>query len=117
MDLSLGRFALAQETAEKFLKRRPQSARAYFTIGEACRQRNQKGDVEKAEQHYRRAIEIDASYAPPHRGLGLIWLKQGRKKQAREAFEKYLSLAPQAEDKGYIQQYLQDLPSSEANPS
>ncbi|OGQ82464.1 MAG: hypothetical protein A3F90_08730 [Deltaproteobacteria bacterium RIFCSPLOWO2_12_FULL_60_19] len=117
MDLSFGRFALAQETIEKFLKRQPDSARAYFTLGEVYRQRNQKDDVEKAEKHYRQASQFDAAYAPPYRGLGLIWLKQGHKKQAREAFEKYLSLAPQAEDKGYIQQYLQDLPSSEANAS
>jgi predicted Zn-dependent protease len=109
MDLSMGRFALAQESIERFLRKQPLSAKAHFQLGEVFRVRNETEDMKLAEASYTKSIKQDPFYANPHRGLGLIWLKQGHKRKAREAFETYLSLAPQASDRGYVEKYLDEL--------
>ena len=99
-DMSLGRFALAQEAIEKFLQNQPRSGTGHYYLGEVWRQKNPDGDLAKAENEYKEAAEYDPALAPPHRGLGLIWLKLGKKQDAKRAFEKYLSLAPTAAEIG-----------------
>lgn len=107
LNLKLGRFSAARREVEKYLRIRPDDARAYFLWGEICRQRAQGGDVEKAVGYYQKAILLDPSYADPHKALGLIYYKQGRKILAREHFKTCLSLAPDISDGAYLRQYLQ----------
>ena len=109
LDLSRGRFSLAKEAIDKVLQREPKNARAHYYLGEVFRQRGEEGDVEKGEAEYLVAAQYDSSYPDPHKALGLIYLKQGKSRKAREAFEQYLFLSPQAQDRPYIEQYLEDL--------
>ena len=106
MDLSMGRFDLAREAVEKFLRREPKDARALYLLGEVYRKRGEEKDIAEARERYRSALEQDPSYPDPYKGLGLIYLKQGEKGKAKDNFERYLELAPKAEDRTYIEEYL-----------
>lgn len=109
MDLSMGRFNSAKDAIDRFLQNEPGSAKGHYTLGEFHRKRGQESDTQTAEKLYLLAVQHDPSYADPHKGLGLTYLKWGQKDKAREALERYLSLAPHAEDKAYIEQYLQEI--------
>ena len=106
LDLRAGRFKTAQRGAQRYLRLRPNDAEAYHLLGEVFRQRGEEGDWEVAEDYYRKAIAIDPLFPESHRGLGLIYFKQGRKKMAKAHFETYLSLNPQASDRLYAEEYI-----------
>jgi predicted Zn-dependent protease len=108
LDLAMGRFGLAKETIERFLQKEPKSARGHYYLGEVYRKRAGESDLRRAEEAYQLAAQYDPSYADPRKGLGLIYLKEGQKEKARKEFEGYLSLAPRAQDKGYVEQYLRE---------
>ncbi len=109
LDLKIGRFKVAQREMEKYLTIRPNDAKAYCFLGEICRQKGEEGDTKKAKEHYQKAISIDPSYPPAHRGIGLIYYKQGKRTLAKKCLERYLFLSPQASDRPYIQEYLEQL--------
>ena len=105
-DETRGRFTLAQREVEGYLAIRPDDARAYYLLGEICRQRELQGDGNKAKDYYTRAIDLHPSYPEPHRGIGLVYYKEGEKARAKSSFEAYLIYAPDAPDKAYIQGYI-----------
>lgn len=117
LDLSMGRYSLAEEDIERFLQREPKSARGHYCLGELFRQRGEEGDREKAEKEYQLAVQYNPSYPEPYKGLGVVYYKKGDKEEARAQFEKYLSLVPNPSDKGYIEQYLQSIKQSREGPS
>jgi tetratricopeptide (TPR) repeat protein len=106
LDLSMGRFDSAQNGIKRFLQKDFQNARAHYCLGESYRQRNEEEDREKALEEYNLSATYDPSYPEPHKGAGLIYYKQGLKQAAKAEFEKYLMLSPNADDAGYIQQYI-----------
>lgn len=106
LDLKAGRFFTAERGVEKYLTIKPKDARAYFLLGEVFRQRAKEEDTRKAKAYYKRAISIDPSYPDPHKGIGLIYYKEGEKTLAKKFFESFLSLSPRAPDRTYIQEYL-----------
>jgi predicted Zn-dependent protease len=106
LDLKAGRFFTAERGAEKYLTIKPKDARAYFLLGEIFRQRAKEEDTRKAKAYYKRAISIDPSYPDPHKGIGLIYYKEGEKTLAKRSFESFLSLSPHAPDRTFIQEYL-----------
>jgi len=101
-----GRFTLAEREVESYLAIRPDDARAYYLLGEICRQRGLLGDRDKAKGCYTRAIELQPSFPEPYRGLGILSYKEGEKTGAKGSFEAYLTYAPDAPDKAYIQRYI-----------
>ena len=109
MDLSMGRFSSAQNGIDRFLQMEPQNSRAHFLMGELYRQRNDETDKEKAIAEYNLSIAYDPSNPEPHKGIGLIFYKQARYPEAKAEFDKYLILAPEADDVEYIQQYIQTI--------
>lgn len=66
-------------------------------------------DVSAAIAHLERAVSIDPEYAPPHLQLGLAHYRRGAIPAAREAFERYLELAPGADDASRARQMIRDL--------
>jgi predicted Zn-dependent protease len=116
LELARGRFAFAQDTFEKYLLIRPQNARAHFALAELLQQRGAQGDQEKAEGEYHLAIDLDPSLAEPHRGLGVLFYKRGQMNLARECFDRYLALNPEAKDRAYIEQYLEAIAKKGAAP-
>lgn len=108
LDLHMGRFDSAWKGLEKVLRYDPTNARAHFCQGELYHQRNRSSDGDKAMRSYGLAVQCDPGFAEPHKALGLIYFKSGRRHQARLEFERYLLLAPEASDKKYIEQYLRE---------
>lgn len=106
LDLKAGRFKIAERGVEKYLTIKPNDPKAYCFLGEIYRQKAEKGDLEKAKEHYQKAISIDPSYPDAHKGIGFIYFKQGEKEQAKKCLKQYLSLSPQTMDKAYIEEYL-----------
>lgn len=109
LDLSMGRFDSAQNGIERFLQKDFQNARAHYCLGELYRQRKAEADTENALKEYGLSATYDPAYPEPHKGAGLIYYKQGMKQAAKSAFEKYLMLSPDADDAGYIQQYINEM--------
>lgn len=106
LDLNLGRFKIAESGVAKYLTIGGNDPKAYCLLGEICRERGEEGDKERAREHYQRAISLDPSYPEAHRGIGLIYYKQGEKALAKESLETYLSLSPRASDRAYIEDYI-----------
>jgi tetratricopeptide (TPR) repeat protein len=85
-------------------------AAAYFYLGEAYSRRDEAGDEGKALDAYKKAEKLSPGFAPTYMRLGMHHMKKGSKANARQYFNRYLSLAPKdASDRGYVQQYLNSL--------
>ena len=106
LELRIGRYSAARRSVEKYLHLHPNDAQAYYLLGEIFRQRDAEQDARRALTHYQKAIILDASYAEPHKAIGLIHYKQGQRVLARKYFESCLLLAPNTPDKAYIQGYI-----------
>lgn len=106
MDLGMGRWAFAESAIRRFMALRDGDPRGHYQLGELFRRRAETDDFARAESSYGAAIARDVDYAPPYRGLGMIFQKVGKTGAAKDAFENYLRLAPQADDRSYIQQYI-----------
>src|SRR6516225_4396415 len=57
-----------------------------------------KGDIDAAIDRFTDATEAKPGYAVPFRYLGEAYEKQGKKKPAVKAYQRYLDLYPHAED-------------------
>jgi predicted Zn-dependent protease len=90
----------------QLLKAEPDSGLLHYYLGEAYRRRNAKGDIDAAIESYQAALDKPDTPVAVHRGLGMMALKSGKKDIARDAFQKYLSQAPDADDRSMVQLYL-----------
>jgi len=110
LDIEAGRFGTAKAALERVIAIAPSDAKAHYYLGELYRkQRQDPADVEQAIAAYQRAVAYDATFAEPHRSLGLLYYLSGQKDEARQAFERYLELKPQADDRQQVREYLLEL--------
>ncbi len=79
--------ALARRALEEALRRSPSSPRILYNLSGAL---EQQGDAELAMKLLHRALSHDADYAPAWLNLGNLLLGQGRKGEARLAYERFL---------------------------
>lgn len=63
-----------------------------------------------AERAYLKALEIDGAYMPAVRGLGLVYLRKGNNKAARDKLSQYLASSNKIKDKQYIANLLKGVP-------
>ncbi len=82
---------------------------APYYLGEAYRLRAEAGDELRAEHAYERTISNAPGFAPSYRALGILQMKAGRNEQALHNLKTYLTLEPQAKDRAYIEQYIQQV--------
>lgn len=75
-----------------------------FHEGEIWRLRNRKGDDVRAAQGYAAAILYPDAPADAWRWHGIMLIKQGRRAEARIAFDRYLKMAPNAPDAAFVRQ-------------
>lgn len=68
-----------------------------------------RGDPKAALALYRKAIAVDSGYAPAWRASGFAHERLGEKSAAKAAFQRYLRLAPKADDAAQIKQRLEKL--------
>lgn len=117
LDVRAGRFDLASQQLDRVLKVTPKDPIAHTYYGDLYRLRSQRartgGEKEelarKALQSYEEAVRLDPSYPDPYRQLGLLYYQQRNAGKAKEAFQQYLALAPNAPDARRIKEYLVEL--------
>ena len=63
----------------------------------------------KALERYERSAELDPTYPDPFRQLGFLYYQQKENLRAKEAFQKYLALKPDAPDALRIKEYLVEI--------
>jgi beta-barrel assembly-enhancing protease len=78
-----------------------------FYLGEAHRRRNTTGDRAKAAELYARAITLPGAPAASWREHGFALREAGQNANAAAALKRYLDLAPQADDRAFVQRELE----------
>lgn len=69
---------------------------------DAEKEEDRIADIDLALKAYERSIELPNTPAESYRAVGLIYLKQSKVAQAREALSRYLQVRPDATDKKLI---------------
>lgn|GEM_PF-3938612 len=144
-NLDAARYFHALENADLAIKQNPKDAEAYFLKAEIYQ--NMPDKLEKIKEEiassrwqkiksqepkkleakwrlksisfYQKAVELAPDFSPCYRGLGVSYFQQGDYGKAKEFFEKYLGLAPQAKDRRSVLRYLKDIeaiPAKGAQP-
>jgi len=108
-EFTRGDFAQSVTMIKRLAAAEPNSGELQYFLGEAYRRRNAKGDLEAATAAYQAAVAATGAPSAVHRGLGLTALKLGQKSLARDSFQKYLVLEPDASDRAIVQYYLTTL--------
>lgn len=109
LDLKAGRFAKAENGVKRYLKTYPRSSRAHFLLGEVYRQRNDESDYDNAVKYLTKASQLNRNNADSYRSLGLVHMNNNNNKAASRAFKTYLKQAPNADDRGFINEYIRQL--------
>lgn len=112
INIAQGRWDWGRSALEQFLASYPRNPRAHYLLGELHRLRNEPGDSEKAERAFAEALKVEDGFAPPHRGLGLLYARRGNKEPAVAALRRYLELAPAATDRAHIENQIVSMESS-----
>jgi predicted Zn-dependent protease len=117
LDIRAGRFKLAQAQLDRVLALTPKDPMAHLYYGDLHRLQAQRSksipdkeaQVREAIARYEQAAALDRTFAEPFRQLGFLYYQQREPGRAREAFEKYLALRPDAPDAARIKEYLLEL--------
>src|SRR5207249_12119200 len=80
-----------KDAAKKRAKRTPEEEERDLLATEAGRQ-NWKTNQQKSEELYLRSLQVENPAPLAHRGLGMLYEKEGRTKDAIEEYQKYLEL-------------------------
>lgn len=94
---------------DRMLAKRPQDAQALYARGEVYRLRSGPDDIPKALADLNETIRLTDAPVQAHRSLGLLHKQRADASAATIAFEKYLSVAPDAPDATLIKTYLSGL--------
>lgn len=84
-----------------------------FFLAEALRRRGKDGDAARAQALYEEAVALPDPPAGALREHGMALRAQGDRKGAGAAFQRYLTMAPEAGDVAFVRQYLAEM---EATP-
>ena len=117
LDIRAGRFALAQKQLDRVLGLTPRDPVAQMYYGDLHRLQSQRAkstadkaeEARKALERYQKAAELDPSFPDPFRQLGFLYYQQKDTARAKESFQKYLALKPDAPDARRIKEYLVEL--------
>lgn len=114
--LQYGMFKTGKRLIDKYLQMYPREAKGHFLRGELFRQRQDKGkkekkrekseDYVKAIKAYEQALKIRPLYPEALRAKAIVLQKQDKIEEVKQLFKEYLELAPQAQDREYIEQFL-----------
>ena len=117
LDIQAGRFTLAAAQLDRVLALTPKDPVAQLYYGDLYRLQSQrtrdvadKADkATKALERYERSAELDPTYPDPFRQLGFLYYQQKENLRAKEAFQKYLALKPDASDARRIKEYIVEI--------
>jgi len=83
--LRSGDFSIARTDFSQLLRNDPQYALAHYNLGVA---QTHLGDYANAEREFTIALDLAPSYARARFALGTVFLREGKRAQARDAFER-----------------------------
>ena len=108
-EMNLRQFDRSQKLLTMLIRGGRHVGQLHFFRGETYRLRGGDGDLEKAMQSYRIAVERQAAPAIAYRSMGRVLDKLGKKAEARNAYRTYLEISPDAEDRKIIEFMLDGL--------
>jgi len=108
-NLSFGRYKSIILILEKNKNRGHYPSFVSYYLGEAYRRRADKGDNDRSEIAYLKAITAAPEFAPSYKAIGIHYMKDERYVEATESFLTFIKLAPKHKDIAYIQQYLENI--------
>jgi len=82
----------------KAIHRNSAFAPAYFNLAVLYQQRNQKGDIDRAEEYYKKAIALKYQLPVAYFNLGHIYVQKEYYRYAYEAFQKAFIIDPDFKD-------------------
>lgn len=82
---------------------------AHYYLGRIALETGGAGDLDRALAHFEKASEVGEDYAPAFRELGLAHYSKGNTQEAIVSLERYLKLAPGADDAARIRQAVREL--------
>src|SRR6266513_2514778 len=117
LDIRAGRFKLAQQQLDRVEAITPRDPTLHLYYGDLYRLQSQrardasdKDDLaKKALERYERSASLDPKFPDPFRQLGFLYYQQKDAERAKDAFQKYLALKPDAPDAKRIREYLVEL--------
>lgn len=117
LDIQAGRFTLAAAQLDRVLALTPKDPVVQLYYGDLYRLQSQRArDVadkaakaKKALERYERSAELDPAFPDPFRQLGFLYYQQKENLRAKEAFQKYLALKPDASDARRIKEYIVEI--------
>ncbi|HEX3729529.1 MAG TPA: tetratricopeptide repeat protein, partial [Opitutaceae bacterium] len=89
--LATGRPVEAIPPLEAAARLQPAEAGAQFALGNAL---SQAGDLQQAEEHFRRALELRPAYPEAEFNLGLVLIRQNRPAEAQACWEAAVRMDP-----------------------
>jgi tetratricopeptide (TPR) repeat protein len=102
-------FAAAEQIYRKLAEKDPANAyKMFYNVGLSIW--NAKGDVNNAIAALRKSVELKPDYPNSHKMLGDCLLNLGKLAEARQAYQKFLDLAPGDPQAGDIKKTIQGLP-------
>lgn len=108
-DYEQQRFATATAMFEKAVRAWQDDPEPHYYLGRIALETGAGAGVDRALAHLGDAIKADAGYAPAYRELGLAQYRKGDRPAAIASLERYLALAPEAEDQKQIESTIAEL--------
>lgn len=101
-ELSLRQYGRTEVVFDRLLVETPDDGYLWFAKGEIYRLRSEPGDDERALRAYGEALRVSGAPPEVYRAQGLVELRAGHRDVARQAFDAYLRLKPDAPDREVI---------------
>jgi predicted Zn-dependent protease len=117
LDIRAGRFDVAEKQLDRVFAITPKDPMVHLYYGDLYRLRSQRAKTlpekddfaKRALESYERTTALDPQLPDPYRQLGFLYYQQKDKAQARESFQRYLALKPDATDARRIKEYIVEL--------
>lgn len=106
-DLQLRRFKPSEALIKSLIEDGVRVGELRYFLGELYRMRNDKSDDKKALEAYEKAMTEEGAPPEIYRSLGLVKLAAKERDAAKNAFKKYLELAPNAPDAEVIKHMME----------
>jgi tetratricopeptide (TPR) repeat protein len=102
-------FAASQVVLKHLFNAGDNLGELYYYQGELYRMRAQEGDLEKAIASYQKSLSYEQYPPVVLRSLGLLFWKTRKLEEAKDSFNNYLVVDPDAPDVEMIESYLEEL--------
>ena len=110
MELATRRLCRVRVVLDRLIEQGENLGELYYYRGEVFRLRAEPGDLQRAIEAYREALNHPAAPVQTDRELGRVLWRDNQPAAARQAFRRYLEAADSPDDAAMIKAYLERLP-------